>query len=161
MPYKVDAKIVENKVIYNCRIDAPLDLVFEAWSNPHHLAQWWGPTGFTITTTSMDFSEGGLWVFVMHGPDGLNYKNRMKFVEIKKPSLILYKHLGNGDAKETEDVHFQGKVAFAKAGMGTILSMEQIFPSKAELERVEREYGAIEGGKQHLGSLARYLDRIT
>lgn len=38
--------------------------------------------------------------------------------------------------------------------------MEQIFSSKEELERVNQKYGAIEGGKQHVGNLANYLDKI-
>ena len=92
---------------------------------------------------------------------GMNYKNRMQFVEIQKPRLIAYKHLGDGDAKDTEDVHFRGRITFEPSGTGTLLVMEQEFPTEAELKRVENEYGAIEGGKQHLGNLAKYLAKVT
>jgi hypothetical protein len=49
--------------------DAPRDLVFAAWTDPQHLAHWWGPNGFTTTTFSFDLRPGGVWRFVMHGPD--------------------------------------------------------------------------------------------
>ncbi len=50
-----------------------------AVSDPKHLAQWWGPDGFTITTSSFDFRAGGVWRFVMHGPDGRDYQNRVTY----------------------------------------------------------------------------------
>jgi uncharacterized protein YndB with AHSA1/START domain len=59
------------RVIVGTReFDAPRALVFEAWTDPKHLSQWWGPNGFTTTTSSFDFRPGGVWRFVMHGPDG-------------------------------------------------------------------------------------------
>lgn len=150
--------IQDNKVIYKRYIDVPVDLVFEAWSMPEHLAEWWGPDGFTLTTKSMDFSNGGIWDFIMHGPDGHDYKNKIRFTEIKKPEYIHYKHLGDGEG--AKDVDFDSKIRFEQAGEGTNLIMEQIFPSKEELERVNQKYGAIEGGKQHVANLAKYLEKI-
>jgi uncharacterized protein YndB with AHSA1/START domain len=41
--------------------DAPRELVWKAWTDPKHLAQWWGPDGFTTTTDSFDMREGGVW----------------------------------------------------------------------------------------------------
>ena len=64
------------KVISGSRLfDAPRSLVFEAWTDPKHLAHWWGPNGFSLTTHSFDFRAGGVWRFVMHGPDGRDYQN--------------------------------------------------------------------------------------
>jgi uncharacterized protein YndB with AHSA1/START domain len=65
--------------------DAPRDLVFAAWTDPEHLAQWWGPNGFTTTTMSFDLRPGGIWRFVMHGPDGRDYQNRITFEEVVPP----------------------------------------------------------------------------
>ena len=65
--------------------DAPRELVFAAWTDPKHLSQWWGPNGFTTTTSSFDFRPGGIWRFVMHGPDGRDYQNRVTFDEIVPP----------------------------------------------------------------------------
>ena len=79
--------------------DAPRDLVFEAWIDPKHLAQWWGPTGFATTTRSIDFRSGGVWRFVMHGRDGRDYENRISYVEIVKPERLVYRHGGGEDVE--------------------------------------------------------------
>ncbi|WP_413613382.1 SRPBCC family protein [Bdellovibrio sp. HCB-110] len=154
----VETIIEGNKVIYKRYFDVPVALAFEAWSSHEHLSQWWGPDGFTITTKSLDFSKNGIWEFIMHGPDGHDYKNKIQFTDIKKPDYIHYKHLGDGE--DDTDVHFHSKISFEEAGEGTNLTMEQIFPTKEELERVNKKYGAIEGGKQHVGNLAKYLDTL-
>ncbi len=68
--------------------DAPRDLVFEAWTNPKHLVQWWGPDGFTTTTRAIDVRPARVWRFVMHGPDGVDYENRIVYEEIVKPERL-------------------------------------------------------------------------
>ncbi|WP_411823643.1 SRPBCC family protein [Leptospira sp. 'Mane'] len=150
--------IQDNRVVYNRYFDVPIDLAFEVWSSHEHLSEWWGPDGFTLTTKSMDFSNGGIWDFIMHGPDGHDYKNKIQFTDIKKPHYIYYKHLGDGEG--AKDVDFLSKIIFEEAGEGTNLIMEQIFPSKEELERVNEKYGAIEGGKQHIANLGKYLKTL-
>ncbi|MCG6145561.1 SRPBCC family protein [Leptospira bandrabouensis] len=154
-----ETRIKDNQVTYKRYFDVDVDLLFEVWSKPEHLSEWWGPDGFTLTIKSLDFSNGGIWEFVMHGPDGHDYKNKIQFIEISKPHFILYQHLGDGEGDE--DVNFQSRIVFEKAGEGTNLIMEQIFSDKQELERVNEKYGAIEGGKQHIGNLAKYLERIS
>lgn len=130
--------------------------MFEAWTLPEHLAEWWGPDGFSLTTHSMDFSNGGIWSFTMHGADGQNFKNRIQYLEIKAPSSIVYKHAG--DQKETEDVQFQTRVTFKEVKGGTQLEVEMEFPSAEELDRLNRLYGAIEGAVQHLTNLGRFVE---
>ena len=71
--------------------DAPRALVFSAWTDAKHLAQWWGPNGFTTTTYTFDFRPGGIWRFVMHGPDGRDYQNLITFEEIVPPERIVYR----------------------------------------------------------------------
>ena len=62
------------KVMVGTRLlDAPRELVWSVWTDPKHLAQWWGPDGFRTTTSAFDFKPGGVWRFVMHGPDGRDY----------------------------------------------------------------------------------------
>lgn len=154
----IETVVTGNKVVYKRYIDVPVQLAFEAWSSHEHLSQWFGPDGFTITTKSLSFTKGGFWEFVMHGPDGHDYKNKVQFTEIQKPHFIHYKHLGDGDG--ATDVDFLAKIVFEEVGDGTNLTMEQIFPSREELERVNKKYGAIEGGKQHIGKFAKYLETL-
>ncbi|MBI40910.1 MAG: ATPase [Leptospiraceae bacterium] len=153
--FKVEATISGSKVIYERYFDVIPELVFKAWASPEELSQWWGPDGFSLTTVSMEFRDGGLWDFVMHGPDGTDYKNRVKFLEILEPSRIVYQHMGDGE--ENEDVEFATTVTFEREGPGTRLTMEQEFGTEDELRRVNDKYGAIEGGKQHIENLSRHL----
>ena len=88
-------------------LEAPRALVWQAWTDPKHLAQWWGPNGFTTTTSAFDMRPGGVWRFVMHGPDGRDYENRITFDEVVKPERIRYHH-GGGD--EVEPVQFRTTV---------------------------------------------------
>ena len=153
--FSIDLKS-DPKVICGTRIfDAPRALVFSAWTMPEHLAQWWGPDGFSITTHSFDFRKGGVWRFVMHGPDGRHYENRITFDEIVPPERIAYHH-GGGD--DVEPVQFRTLVTFEDVGGATKITMRGTFPSAAERERVIKEYGADKGLEQTLGRLAEYLD---
>jgi uncharacterized protein YndB with AHSA1/START domain len=134
--------------------DAPRELVWTAWTDPKHLAQWWGPNGFTTTTSAYEFREGGVWRFVMHGPDGRDYQNRITFDEIAKPERIVYRH-GGGD--DVEPVQFQTTVTFEELDRKTRLTMRALFPSADERNRVIKEYGADKGAVQTLARLADYL----
>jgi uncharacterized protein YndB with AHSA1/START domain len=134
--------------------DAPRDLVFSAWTNPRHLAQWWGPDGFTTTTSAFDMRPGGVWRFVMHGPDGRDYENRITFIEIVRPERLVYEH-GGGD--DVEPVQFRTTVTFEDVGGKTRLTMRGVFPSAAERDRVIATYGADKGMVQTMARLAEYL----
>ena len=134
--------------------DAPRELVFAAWTNPQHLAQWWGPDGFTTTTSTFDMRPGGVWQFVMHGPDGRDYQNRITFEEVVRPERLVYSH-GGGD--DVEPVRFHVTVTFEDLGGKTRLTMRGDFPSAAARDRVIAEHGADKGMVQTLGRLQDYL----
>jgi uncharacterized protein YndB with AHSA1/START domain len=134
--------------------DAPRELVFEAWIDPKHLAQWWGPNGFTTTTHAIDVRPGGVWRFIMHGPDGRDYQNRITYDEIVKPERLVYSH-GGGD--DVEPVRFKVTVTFDNLGGKTRLTMRMLFPSAAERDRVIKEYGADKGLVQTLARLEDYV----
>jgi uncharacterized protein YndB with AHSA1/START domain len=134
--------------------DAPRDLVFSAWTDPKHLAQWWGPNGFTTTTSAFDFRPGGVWRYVMHGPDGRDYQNRVTFEEIVRPERIVYRH-GGGD--DVEPVQFRQTIIFEDLGGKTRLIWRGDFPSAAERDRVIKEYGADKGLMQTMARLAEFV----
>jgi uncharacterized protein YndB with AHSA1/START domain len=135
--------------------DAPRDLVFAAFTDPKHLAQWWGPDGFTTTTHTFDFRPGGIWRFVMHGPDGRDYQNRITYAEIVPPERIVYRH-GGGD--DVEPVQFSQTLTFEDLGNGkTRLIWHGTFPSAEERDRVIREYGADKGLAQTMARLAEHV----
>src|SRR3984885_3474366 len=127
--------------------DAPRELVFAAWTDAKHLAQWWGPNGFPTTTSRFEFRPGGVWRFVMHGPDGRDYQNRITFDEIVPPERIVYRHGGGGDV---EAVQFQQTVLFERLGGRTRITWRGEFASAADRDRVIKDYGADKGLAQTL-----------
>lgn len=142
-------------VIIGTRVlDAPRELVWQVWTDPKHLAQWWGPDGFRTTTSAYDLRPGGVWRFVMHGPDGRDYQNRVTFDEIVKPERVVYHH-GGGD--DVEPVLFRSTVTFEDLGSRTRVTLRGVFPSAEERARVIREYGADKGMVQTLARLADYV----
>lgn len=147
----------DREILISRLLNAPRELVFKAWTDPEHVAQWWGPTGFTNTIHEMEVKPGGVWRFIMHGPDGRDYPNKIVFIEVVKPELLVYRHAGDAD---TEPVNFYVTVTFEKQGDKTMLTMRMVFESAAELERVDREYGAIEGAKQNVDRLEEYLTKM-
>ena len=74
-------------------LNAPRELVWKVWTEPEHIAKWWGPNGFTNTIDKMEIRPGGIWDLIMHGPDGIDYKNKSEFVEIVAPEKISFRHL--------------------------------------------------------------------
>jgi uncharacterized protein YndB with AHSA1/START domain len=135
---------------------APRALVFAAFTDPKHLAQWWGPDGFTTTTHSFDFRPGGVWRFVMHGPDGRDYQNRVTYDEIAAPERIVYRHDGGDDV---EPVQFSQSLTFEDIGSRrTRLTWHGTFPSAAARARVIKDYGADKGLAQTMARLAAYVE---
>ena len=137
--------------------DAPRELVFAAWTEPKHLAQWWGPNGFTITTSSFDFRPGGVWSFVMHGPDSRDYQNRVTFEEIVPPERLVCRHGGSGE--DLEPVEFQQTVTLEDIGGRTRLTWRSVFSSTAERARLIKDYGADKGLAQTMQRLDDYVQR--
>ena len=135
-------------------IDAPRELVFKAFTTAEHLAHWWGPTGFSITTFAFEFKVGGVWRFVMHGPDRRDYQNRIVFDEIVPPERIVYRHDGGEDV---EPVRFSQTVIFEDVGGRTRMTWWGVFPSATERDRVIKEYGAGEGLVQTMARLGDYV----
>jgi uncharacterized protein YndB with AHSA1/START domain len=71
-------------------IAAPRDLVFKAWTDPAHLARWWGPKGFSNPVCEVDARVGGQLRIVMRGPDGTDYPMRGAFREVVPPERLVF-----------------------------------------------------------------------
>lgn len=139
-----DREIVATRVV-----DAPREHVFEMFTDRQHVARWWGPKGFTSTIDEMDVRPGGVWRFVMHGPDGIDYKNKIVYDEIARPERLVYTHTGGAQ--------FQATATFTSYGEKTVLAMRMLFESSRERDRVVKKFGAIEGLSQTLDRLEVYV----
>lgn len=137
-------------------INAPRELVFEAWTKPEHLHNWWGPNGCITTTQEISVKVGGRWKFVMQTPDGTKYPNEIVFHEIDPPARLHYGHSGPGDP---EGLNFITTVVFEEIAPGkTRCTMTGVFQSKEALEYVIREHGAKKGGEETIAKLATYIE---
>lgn len=131
-------------------INAPRERVFAAFSDPDNMSQWWGPNGFSTTTYEMAFEVGGVWRYMMHGPDGTDYPNKVQYTEIVAPEWIRYDH-GTFD-----QVEFRAEIHFEERGDKTALTMRMICFTAEQLATM-KQYGAAEGGFQTLDRLQTYL----
>ena len=129
----------------------PPERVFRAWTEPEHLARWWGPKGFTNTFQEFDPRPGGRWQFVMHGPNGADYPNQSVFVEIVKPERIVFDHL-SGPA-------FQVTATFAEEAGKTRLTFRMLFETAAECDKVKGF--AVGANEENLDRLEAELARMA
>ena len=133
--------VADRELVVSRIIEAPRALVFKAWTDPRHLAQWWGPEGFTNPVCEFDAHVGGALRIHMRGPDGAVYPMKGVIREIVAPERLVFssvavdaagKHLleglttvtfaeQNGRTKMTMHTH---AAAVAEIGVGYLQGME-------------------------------------
>lgn len=149
------AIIRDRELIISRTLSAPRELVWKAFTQPEHIIHWWGPNGFTNTFHEFSFTVGGVWRFIMHGPDGTDYPNRVIFTEITPMDRVAYDH----DDDNTSDLRFKVVVTFEDDGVNTLITLHNTVPSAAVMEQIMK-YGAVDGGKQNLARLEAYLQNM-
>ena len=159
VPWALDREIVLSRVF-----EAPRELVFAAWMKEEHLAKWFGPKGFTTKTHECDVRIGGRFRFDMIAPDGKVFDNRMVFLEIKAPELLVFDH---GSDKDDDEHRFRVTITFDeqtdnKFGMAgkTVVTMRQLHPTKEQRD-AGVGFGAVEIGYTTLDKLAEHLRRMS
>lgn len=151
------AAVTGRELIVSRLFSAPRELLFEAWTDPGHLSRWWGPPGYTTTTVTMDVRPGGVWRYVIHGPDGTDYQNEIRYREVLEPQRLEYSH---GSGQENDPDQFDVTVTFADTGRGTELTVSLLFATVAERATSVEEYGADEGVNQTLDRLVDHLSAM-
>jgi uncharacterized protein YndB with AHSA1/START domain len=136
--------------IYN----APVQAVWEAWTDPEQVAKWWGPRGFTLTTHSKDIRAGGSWKYTMHGPDGVDYPNDTKYFEVEKCAKLVYDHGGNDDQPPL----FRVTVLFSEVSGKTKMEMSMALSTPEAAEGM-RKFIKMAGGNATWDRLAEFLEK--
>lgn len=136
-------------------LDAPVELVWKVWSEPEHIAQWWGPNGFRNTIHKMEFRQGGDWNYMMHGPDGTDYPNHVHYLEIIKHRSMIYDHGSPEDPGQ-----FRVYVKFRPEGKKTHVSMRGVFRTTAQLKEAVEKFGAREGLEQNFDRMVAYVKKM-
>src|SRR5215472_17348652 len=152
-----DHATADREIVVSRSIGAPRELVFEAFTRVQHLARWWGPDGFTTTTRSFEFRVGGVWDFVMRGPDGTDYQEWITWREIVAPERIALLH---GESRDDPNA-FDSDLTFEPVGEQTRIVMHTVFPAKELRDEAVEKYHAIESGEQTLRNLAAYVTEVV
>ena len=125
--------------------------VFDAWTKPELLKNWWGPAGFTNTFHEFDLRPGGRWIFTMHGPEKGHYENDCEFVKIQRPGLIAWK-------RHSKPL-FRVLATFEEAGSGrTKLVFRQIFDTENDCSKIKPF--ALEKNEENFDRLEAVLKKM-
>lgn len=144
----------DREIILTRVFDAPRELVFSAYTDPTHVVRWFGPRGFGNTTFEMSVKPGGRWRFIMHGPDGTDYTNRIVYTEVVPNELLAFDH---GSDVDDDPRVFKVRITFERLGeRQTRVTQHTVFSTPEQLAIV-KGYGAVEKGKETLERLAEYL----
>jgi uncharacterized protein YndB with AHSA1/START domain len=146
------------KLIVNRNFNALPAKVWRAWTESALLDQWWAPRPWKAVTRSMDFSEGGYWLYAMTGPAGEVHWCKVDYLTIDAQKSFT---ANNGFSDEHGNptnvapmMHWL--VQFAPAGDGTAIVVEITFDSEADLQQIV-DMGFKEGFSMGLGNLDELL----
>jgi uncharacterized protein YndB with AHSA1/START domain len=141
------SKDPDNKKIFVTReFAAPVEKVWEAWTTPALLEQWWAPKPWKANTVSMDFREGGEWMYYMEGPDGTKsyckagYDSIIPNKSYKGTDFFCDEQGNKNDALPL----MQWYVQFDPTATGTKVDVELTFDSIEDLQKIT-EMGFEEG----------------
>jgi uncharacterized protein YndB with AHSA1/START domain len=142
----------DRELLITRTLNAPVQLVWEVFTNPDHIKNWWGPNGFTNTIHTMEVQPGGAWDFIMHGPDGTDYKNKNVFTEVIRHKKIVFDHVSPPKHVTT--------ITFEAQGQKTLLTWYMLFETAESFMQTVKTFKADEGLKQNIGRLENYLQGV-
>jgi uncharacterized protein YndB with AHSA1/START domain len=142
----------EREIVFSRSYDVPRELLWRAWTDSGQIGAWWGPRGYTTATSSMEVKTGGFWIFRMNGPDGSIYANRVSYLDVVRPSRLVYDH-GSDDGSPA---HFRATVTFEDLGEKTEMEFRMLFPS-VEACAQTRVFMARTGGNSTWDRLEEFL----
>lgn len=132
--------------------DHPVQVIWRAFTEEKHVAHWWGPRGFRLTSKSKDLKVGGQWIYTMHGPDGVDYPNITTYHEVVPGQRLVYDH----GASEGKPPLFRVEATFKDLGNKTQLELIMTLAT-AEAAREIRTFIKSAGGDSTWDRLAEYL----
>lgn len=80
----------DREIVLTRTFAAPPELVFQAWTMPEHIRQWWGCAQFRLTVCEVDLRPGGAWEFVMSTPGSGEYRFHGTYQEVSRPDKLVY-----------------------------------------------------------------------
>ncbi|MBR9999709.1 MAG: SRPBCC domain-containing protein [Cyclobacteriaceae bacterium] len=136
MKFSVDKE--NKKINVEREFSAPISKVWTAWTESRILDQWWAPKPWKVRTRTMDFREGGYWLYAMAGPDGTEHWCRADF-----KSVVPLKSYSGLDAFCDENGNIDDSfprsvwnVEFRELQNSTEVSVQITYEKLADLEKI-------------------------
>jgi len=149
----------ENKEIHVQReFVASLKLIWDAWTKPEMLDEWWAPKPYKTRTKSMDFRVGGSWIYSMVSPENTQWcKIEFKKIEVRKSFVVLNGFCNEDGVINPESPLMEWNNSFSERGGITLLDVVIRFENISDLEKIVA-WGFKEGFTKALGNLDEYLE---
>jgi Uncharacterized conserved protein len=129
-------------------VDAPRDLVFEVWSEPKHLVNWWGPSEFTLPHCDVDFRVGGKYRMCMLSPEGEEHWVTGTYMDIDRPEQLTFTWI----RKDVE----------GNALCDTVVSLRFLEQNgRTHLTLSHTGFDSVPYRDEHVGGWDQCLDRLT
>lgn len=157
--FNFDVDKENNQIKVKRSFNAPIDLVWMAWTEAEILDQWWGPKPWVAKTKTMDFREGGYWLYAMVGPNGETHWSRVDYIKIV-PEKFFSARDGFCDAEGNPDNTLprnKWENTFSDRGQETVVDILLTFDALEDLEKVI-EMGFKEGFTSGLENLDQYIE---
>jgi uncharacterized protein YndB with AHSA1/START domain len=148
----------DREIVITRVFDAPRELVFKAWSDPVYLAKWWGPSGWTLPVSQMDFRVGGSWTYCMKGPEGEESCGMAIYREIVEPERIVFTdYFADAEGKPLEGMPEALMIVEFAADEGkTMLTNTVRYQTAEDRDRILK-MGFKEGMTESLNRLEEFL----
>ena len=148
----------EKSVLVSREFDAPLALVWRAYTDRNILEQWWAPQPFRAETKTMDFAIGGFWQYAMVGPNGEKHWGRMNYLAIDNhKSINIEDVFCDSEGNTNTDLPTsKGQIVFTETENGTRVDFKTIYTSEAALQTII-EMGFEQGITIQLDQLANLI----
>ena len=148
--------------------DAPRELVWKAWTDPHYAMQWWGPKGFTTPVCKMDLRVGGKFLLCMKSPEGQEFWNAGEYHEIVPfEKIVSSMYFADAQGNKVEAEHY-GIEHEAIEGAVDVTLFEDLGNGKTRLTFIGNESaeeaknsGQSEGWQQILEKVAEVIAQMA
>jgi uncharacterized protein YndB with AHSA1/START domain len=157
--FNFDVDKINKQIVVDRSFNAPIDLVWRAWTEAEILDQWWAPKPWSARTKSMDFSEGGHWLYAMVSPENEEHWGRVDYITISlKKSYTAFDGFCDSDGNLNADLpRLKWENSFQDQDQQTVVNIRLTFDTLEDLEQII-EMGFKEGFTSGLENLDEYIE---
>lgn len=146
-----DGDTSDRKLEISQLLKSPIRNVWEAWTNPKHIQNWWGPRDVKVDIHKMDVKPDGDWLLDITIPDGKKFPNKSVFKEIVPNEKIVFEHF---------NPNYLAIITFKPIGDDTLMHWTMIIETKKLYDALVSTFKADQGLRDNGDKLSEYLEKI-